>query len=101
MLAFPPIRGGREAGMSGRLYLVGLAALVLVACGGTAPEDAPGEAPAAATVESPAPAGTGTGGGIGNVSILHLNVADMDRSLAWYQGVLGMQTVRDNGGPSP
>src|SRR5690606_13039354 len=91
----------REAGMNGRSYLVGLVALGLVACGGTAPGDAPGEAAEAAAVEAPAPAGTGTNPGIRNVSILHLNVGDMDRSLAWYQGVLGMQTVRDSGGPSP
>lgn len=39
--------------------------------------------------------------GIRNVSILHLNVASMDRAVAWYQGVLGMKRVRDNGGPSP
>ena len=38
--------------------------------------------------------------GIRNVSILHLNVANMERALAWYQGVLGMKHVRDNGGPS-
>jgi catechol 2,3-dioxygenase-like lactoylglutathione lyase family enzyme len=35
------------------------------------------------------------------VSVLHINVASMERSLAWYRGVLGMQTVRDSGGPSP
>jgi len=39
--------------------------------------------------------------GVRNVSILHLNVANMDRAVAWYQGVLGMKRLRDNGGPSP
>jgi catechol 2,3-dioxygenase-like lactoylglutathione lyase family enzyme len=92
---------GEEAGMNGRLYRVGLAALGLVACSGTAPGDAPGEAAATAAVDASAPAATGTDAGIRNVSMLHLNIADMDRSLAWYQGVLGMQTVRDSGGPSP
>jgi catechol 2,3-dioxygenase-like lactoylglutathione lyase family enzyme len=36
---------------------------------------------------------------ITNVSLLHMNVADMDRSLAWYQDVLGMENVGGNGGP--
>ena len=78
-------------------YLVGLAVLGVVACGGTAPEDTAGGVVEPEAVEALAPADPG----IRNVSILHLNVADMDRSLAWYQGVLGMETVRDNGGPSP
>ena len=75
-----------------------LAALVLAACGADVPGEPAGEAAAPMTDE--APPGT-VDAGIRNVSILHLNVADMDRSLAWFQGVLGMATVRDNGGPSP
>jgi len=71
-----------------------LAAATLVACGG-APEEA---APEAAPVETAAPA---VDAGIRNVSRLHYNVADMDRAVAWYQGVLGMETISDNGGPSP
>ena len=80
--------------MNGRSYLVGLAALALVAGGGMAAREASAQAAAAA-------ASAGADAGVSNVSILHLNVSDMDRALAWYQGVLGMQTVRDSGGPAP
>ena len=90
MLAFRRYAAGGEAGMNGRSYLAGLVALTLVAWGGTAPRDASAQTPGAAA-----------GAGVSNVSILHLNVADMDRAVAWYQGVLGMQTVRDSGGPAP
>lgn len=68
----------------------GLVALVLAACGGAGPEEST-EPVAAALPDA----------GVVEVSILHLNVADMDRSLAWYRDVLGMQTVRDSGGPAP
>jgi catechol 2,3-dioxygenase-like lactoylglutathione lyase family enzyme len=35
------------------------------------------------------------------VGILHFNITKLDRSLAWYRDVLGMETVSDNGGPKP
>jgi catechol 2,3-dioxygenase-like lactoylglutathione lyase family enzyme len=35
------------------------------------------------------------------VGILHVNITKLDRSLAWYRDVLGMETVSDNGGPKP
>ena len=77
-----------------RQFAAALAALALAACGGAAPEEA---------AEAPAPEAAlgAVDAGIANVSILHINVTDMEPSLAWYQGVLGMETVRDNGGPSP
>jgi len=80
-----------------RAGLAGLAAVALVACGGAAPEES---APVseAAPAEAAAPA---VDAGIQNVSILHLNVESMDDSLAFYRDVLGMQVIRDNGGPSP
>ncbi len=74
-----------------------LTAATLVACSSPAAEDAASEAPAPAAEVAATPADVG----IRNVSILHLNIEDMDRSLAFYQGVLGMETVRDSGGPSP
>ena len=75
-----------------------MAALALAACGADVPEETTGEAAAPMKDEAPAEMVVA---GIRNVSILHFNVADMDRSLAWFQGVLGMATVSDNGGPSP
>ncbi|MGE0592642.1 MAG: VOC family protein [Vicinamibacterales bacterium] len=79
-----------------KLVVAGAAVLALAACGGGAQESAesmPGaSAPAEAAAVDP---------GITSVGVLHINIADMDRSLAWYQGVLGMDTVRDSGGPSP
>jgi catechol 2,3-dioxygenase-like lactoylglutathione lyase family enzyme len=74
-----------------RFVVAMAAALAFVACGrGTA--DTPTESTPTSQLVDP---------GITDVSVLHINIADMDRSLAWYQGVLGMETVRDNGGPSP
>jgi catechol 2,3-dioxygenase-like lactoylglutathione lyase family enzyme len=77
--------------------VAGAALVALAACGGAATEEAAepmaGEAPAADVMASFDP-------GIRNVSFLHVNVADMDRAVAWYEGVLGMETLRDNGGPS-
>ncbi len=35
------------------------------------------------------------------VGILHVNIGKMSSSVAWYRDVLGMQTVRDSGGPAP
>ncbi len=78
--------------------LMGLAPIALAACGGAVPEESTAEMAAPAAAEAMAPT---VDAGIRNVSILHVNVANMDRAVAWYQGVLGMETVRDNGGPSP
>jgi catechol 2,3-dioxygenase-like lactoylglutathione lyase family enzyme len=72
-------------------------AVTVAACGGAAPEASVAEM-AEPMAGMPAEA---VDAGIRNVSILHVNVADMDRAIAWYEGVLGMETVRDNGGPSP
>ena len=83
-----------------RYLAAGLTALGLAACGGTATEDAAEPMAAEAAAAESAPEAAVADLGITSVSILHLNVADMDRSLAWYQGVLGMETVGDNGGPS-
>ena len=60
-----------------------------------------GSAPEQMTVRAAQATAAPINPGIRNVSILHLNVANMERALAWYQGVLGMKHVRDNGGPSP
>lgn len=70
-----------------------LTAIALAALGASTP----GQTTVMAAQATAAPVNPG----IRNVSILHLNVADMGRALAWYQGVLGMKHVRDNGGPSP
>ncbi|NOT44302.1 MAG: hypothetical protein HOP14_06845 [Acidobacteria bacterium] len=81
-----------------KLVVAGTIVLALAACGGGAQEGAEvmsGEsAPSAAAAAAVDP-------GITAVGVLHINIADMDRSVAWYQGVLGMETVRDSGGPSP
>jgi catechol 2,3-dioxygenase-like lactoylglutathione lyase family enzyme len=87
-----PATAGRGGSMKFRTHFTAvLTAIALVTLGGPAPE------PTMLAAQAPAPSSPG----IRNVSILHLNVADMDRALAWYQGVLGMKHVRDNGGPSP
>jgi len=70
-----------------------LTVIALAAFGGTEPGQV--------TVAAQTPAAAPVNPGIRNVSILHLNVADMDRAVAWYEGVLGMKRVRDNGGPQP
>jgi catechol 2,3-dioxygenase-like lactoylglutathione lyase family enzyme len=67
-----------------------LTAVALAACGGAVPVEPTGE------VTEPA-----ADAGLLNVSILHLNVEDMDRSLALYRDLLGMEIVGGNGGPSP
>jgi catechol 2,3-dioxygenase-like lactoylglutathione lyase family enzyme len=74
-------------------FTAALTAIALAAFSGSAPETM--------TVMAAQATAAPINPGIRNVSILHLNVADMDRALAWYQGVLGMKHVRDNGGPSP
>ncbi len=67
-----------------RKMLVLLAALMFVSCRGGEPGN---------------PVGVQADPIITNVSLLHMNVANMDRSLAWYQDVLGMSDVGGNGGP--
>jgi catechol 2,3-dioxygenase-like lactoylglutathione lyase family enzyme len=79
--------------MEFRTYVTTALTAIALAIGAAAPEQM--AAVAAQTAAAP------VNPGIRNVSILHLNVADMDRAVAWYQEVLGMKRVRDNGGPSP
>ena len=68
-----------------KLVVAAAAVLALTAVGGTS----------ASAQSTPAPAS-----GV-QVGILHFNITKLDRSLAWYRDVLGMQTVSDNGGPKP
>ena len=70
--------------------LVGVLGVMVVAAAPSALAQAPA-APAAPAPSGPAPKPTGPGA-VG-VNILHLNVANLDQSLAFYRDVLGFEVT--------
>ena len=73
-----------------------LSAVALAACGAPASDESAAEMAEPTVAETPT-----VDAGLRNVSILHVNVENMDRTLAFYRDVLGMEVLRDSGGPSP